>query len=105
MKHTLLIQHNLLAALFLDDLIERLKGQGWHFVGADEAFNDPVFSKTPNIVPAGESIIWALAKESGRIDKDFVTRLRIVATKTSGWINLAYSASGFRGLIATNGRC
>jgi peptidoglycan-N-acetylglucosamine deacetylase len=27
-----------------------------------------VFSASPDIVPAGESIIWALAKESGKLD-------------------------------------
>lgn len=69
-KHTLLIHHNLLAALFLRDLIEMLKVHKWQIIDANEAFKDPVFSKAPNIVPAGESIIWALAKESGRFDKE-----------------------------------
>jgi hypothetical protein len=38
-------------------------------LGADEAFSDPVFSKAPDTVPAGESLVWALAKETGKYDK------------------------------------
>ena len=65
-KHTLLVHHNLLNALFLGDLIKMFKQKGWKFVNADEAFRDPVFKLTPNTVPAGESLIWGLAKETGR---------------------------------------
>jgi hypothetical protein len=68
-KHTLLMHFNLLNGLFLGDLMEVFKTKGWQWVDADEAFADPVFSAKPRIVPAGESIIWALAKESGKIDR------------------------------------
>jgi len=37
-------------------------------INADEAFRDPVFQREPDIVPAGESLVWALAKETGRYD-------------------------------------
>jgi peptidoglycan-N-acetylglucosamine deacetylase len=69
-NHTLLIHDNLLAALFLGDLIEMLKANGWELIDANEAYKDPVFSRAPRVVPAGESIIWALAKESGRFDEE-----------------------------------
>ncbi len=36
---------------------------------AEEGFTDPVFSSVPNTAPAGESIIWVLAKESGKYDR------------------------------------
>ncbi|RXG14646.1 polysaccharide deacetylase [Leeuwenhoekiella aestuarii] len=65
-KHTLLLHHNLAAALFLDDLIAMFKSKGWKVVSADEAFKDPIFEQTPN--HAGESIIWALAKDSGKYE-------------------------------------
>lgn len=65
-NHTLLLHHNLAAALFLDDLIEMFKSKGWNIISADEAFQDPVFEQTPN--HAGESLIWALAKDSGRYE-------------------------------------
>lgn len=67
-KHTLLIHDNLLNALFLGDLIEMFKLKGWKLIDSAEAFNDPIFTRRPNILPAGESIVWALAKESGVAD-------------------------------------
>jgi peptidoglycan/xylan/chitin deacetylase (PgdA/CDA1 family) len=67
-KHTLLMHHNLLNALFLDDLIQMFKDKGWKVINAVDAFNDPVFSKNPKTVPAGESLIWALAKETGKFE-------------------------------------
>ena len=69
-KHTILVHFNLLNALFLGDLMEMFKSKGWQWIDAEEAFADPVFNAMPKIVPAGESIIWALAKESGKIDKN-----------------------------------
>lgn len=35
----------------------------------EDAFRDRVFSRAPNVVPAGESLIWSLAKETGKFDK------------------------------------
>lgn len=68
-KHTLLLHHNVLNGLFLGDVMSMFRSKGWKLIDAEEAFNDPVFSSTPNILPAGESVIWALAKESGKFDK------------------------------------
>jgi peptidoglycan-N-acetylglucosamine deacetylase len=68
-KHTLLIHHNVLNELFLDDVLTMFERKGWQLVSAKTAFADPVFDKLPNILPAGESLIWALAKESGKFDK------------------------------------
>lgn len=68
-KHTLLVHHNLLNALFLDDLIQMFKEKGWKIINADDAFKDPIFKIAPNTLPAGESLIWALAKETGHYDK------------------------------------
>jgi peptidoglycan/xylan/chitin deacetylase (PgdA/CDA1 family) len=67
-KHTILVHFNLLNSLFLGDVIEMFKSKGWEMIDADNAFKDPVFSAQPKIVPAGESLIWALAKETGRFD-------------------------------------
>jgi peptidoglycan/xylan/chitin deacetylase (PgdA/CDA1 family) len=64
--HTLLIHHNLLNALFLEDIIQMFKDKGWKVISADKAFQDPVFNIVPNTLPAGESVIWALAKQTGR---------------------------------------
>lgn len=70
--HTLLIHYNLLNALFLGDLLQRFRAEGWDVTGADEAFADRVFQSRPDTAPAGESLLWALAKETG----NFESRLR-----------------------------
>src|SRR5262245_11044241 len=69
-KHTLLVHHNLLNKLFLGDLLTMFERKGWKLIDAAEAFTDPVFAAEPKILPAGESILWALAKESGKFDRD-----------------------------------
>lgn len=68
-KHTILTHFNLLNGLFLNDVIEMLKGKGWQPIDAEDAFADAVFAAQPKVVPAGESIIWSLAKEKGTIAK------------------------------------
>jgi peptidoglycan/xylan/chitin deacetylase (PgdA/CDA1 family) len=68
-KHTILMHFNLLNGLFLNDLLEMFKGKGWQLIDAAEAFKDSVFAAEPKVVPAGESIIWSLAKEKGTIAK------------------------------------
>lgn len=69
-KHTILTHFNLLNALFLNDVIQMLKGKGWMPMDAETAFNeDSVFRAQPKVVPAGESIIWSIAKEKGTIAK------------------------------------
>lgn len=67
-NHTLLVHHNLLNALFLGGIIQMFKDKGWKLISAEEAFQDPVFNMMPNTLPAGESLIWALAKQTGRYD-------------------------------------
>lgn len=67
-SHILLIHHNLLNALFLNDLIQMFKQKGWHVIDAEKAYQDPIYKIQPPTIPAGESIIWSLAKASGRFD-------------------------------------
>jgi len=66
-KHTILTHFNLLNGLFLGDLLEIIKSKGWQLIDAEEAFADPVFQAEPKILPAGESIVWSLAKAAGKI--------------------------------------
>ena len=66
--HTLLIHWNLLNSLFLGDVLEMFRARGWRIVHAADAFRDPVFLRAPKTVPAGESLLWALAKETGKFD-------------------------------------
>lgn len=64
-NHSLLLHHNLTSALFMDDLIKMFKSKGWEVIDASEAYKDEIYTHVPHNIPAGESLIWALAKEKG----------------------------------------
>jgi len=69
-RHTVVLHHTALNALFLGDLIAMFRQKGWKLVDAEYAFKDEVYEQQPKILPAGESLIWALAKENGRFEKE-----------------------------------
>jgi peptidoglycan-N-acetylglucosamine deacetylase len=58
-RHTLLIHYNTLNALVLPDVMAAFETAGWQWIA-------------PKTLPAGESLVWALAAETGR----FKDRLR-----------------------------
>lgn len=64
-KHVLLLHTNGINAAFLPDIIEMFRSKGWPIISPEEAFADPLYSLKPNVLPAGESILWSLAKEKG----------------------------------------
>ena len=68
-SHNLLLHHNLTAALFADDLIQHFKDNGWEVVNANKAYEDDIYKQEPKNIPAGESLVWALAKQSGKYDE------------------------------------
>ena len=67
-NHTVLLHHNLTSALFLGDLIQEFKNKGWTVIDADKAYADEVFENQPNSEFASESLIWSLAKQSGKYE-------------------------------------
>lgn len=66
--HVLLLHYNLLNALFLGDLLDMFRSRGWAILDAEEAFAHPIYRRLPDTAPAGESLLWALAKASGRFE-------------------------------------
>jgi peptidoglycan/xylan/chitin deacetylase (PgdA/CDA1 family) len=68
-RHTLLVHYNDLNALFLGDILDQYKRQGWKLIDAEHAYADPVFRQTPNVLPAGDSLVLALAVQSGKIKR------------------------------------
>jgi peptidoglycan-N-acetylglucosamine deacetylase len=70
--HTLLVHYRTLNALFLSDVMTAFERQGWEWIDAKRAFDSPIFLRKPQTLPAGESLVWALAAEDGR----FKDRLR-----------------------------
>jgi hypothetical protein len=60
--------YTLLNSILLGDVLTMFESKGWELVSAQTAFHDPVFSNVQSNVPAGESLIWAMAKESGKFE-------------------------------------
>ncbi|HAX50258.1 MAG TPA: hypothetical protein DCX92_14850, partial [Bacteroidetes bacterium] len=55
-------------ASFLGELLIHFKKYGWELINASDAFTDEIYSSQPQIIPAGESLVWALAKETGKYE-------------------------------------
>lgn len=68
-RHTVLVHFNLLNALFLGDLIAMFIKKGWLPIEPELAYGDPIFASQPKVLPAGESLIWSLAKEKRTLAK------------------------------------
>lgn len=64
-KHVLLLHTNAINAKFLPDIIAMFRTQGWSIISPQEAYADPVYARTIDVLPAGESILWSLAKQKG----------------------------------------
>lgn len=67
--HTILLHHRLTTGLFLDDMLSMFSDRGWRLIDAKTAFTSPVFAMEPDVVPAGQSLVWSLAKADGRFQK------------------------------------
>ncbi|GGH61516.1 polysaccharide deacetylase [Comamonas phosphati] len=63
--HVLLLHTNTINAMFLDDVISALRDAGWTFIPPEQAYADAVYQEAPDTLPAGESIVWSLAKKQG----------------------------------------
>jgi peptidoglycan-N-acetylglucosamine deacetylase len=69
-RHTVLLHHNALNALYLDQLIAMFVDGSWKPIDAVYAYADVVYDRQPKILPAGESLVWAMAKESGKFNAE-----------------------------------
>ncbi|GAB2473918.1 hypothetical protein GCM10027082_26610 [Comamonas humi] len=63
--HVMLLHTSGLNAAALPEVIAAFRARGWTFVSPKAAFDDPLYAAQPSTLPAGESVIWALAKEKG----------------------------------------
>ena len=68
-RHTLLMHFNPLNALVLPEVMSAFESAGWQWIDASLAFEDSVFRNQPLTLPAGESLVWALAKERGLFEE------------------------------------
>lgn len=65
LPHVLLLHANAINAAFLPDVIAMFRARDWQLVSPAEAWADPAYTLEPQALPAGESHLWALAKERG----------------------------------------
>ncbi len=66
--HTILLHHRLTTALFLDDGLAMFRQRGWRLTDAATAFRQPEMQVSYATLPAGQSLMWAAAKASGRFE-------------------------------------
>ena len=64
-RHVLLLHTNAINAEYLDEVIAAFRAAGWKIVPPSRAYRDRIYAREPQTVPAGESIVWALARERG----------------------------------------
>jgi hypothetical protein len=61
----MLMHHNLINALWLDDAIAMFKDMGWTITTPAVAFDDPVYQLEPDRPAAGQSLLLAMARSLG----------------------------------------
>ncbi len=71
-RHVLLLHENDLAALYLDDLISFLRGQGWEIISPEEAYKDPIAQHIPDVTMNNQGRVAAIAREKGWNPRDLV---------------------------------
>jgi peptidoglycan/xylan/chitin deacetylase (PgdA/CDA1 family) len=64
-RHTVLLHHRLLSSLFLTDLVAMYRTHDWRIVDAEYAYEDTIYKEQPKVLPAGESLVWSIAREKG----------------------------------------
>jgi len=66
--HVMLLHANAINAALIGDVIQALRAEGWRVVSPLTAFADPLYALQPDTLPAGESIVWSLARKAGVAD-------------------------------------
>ena len=61
----MLMHHNLVNALWLDDVIAMFKDMGWTIVAPQAAFADPVYQLVPEHAVPGQSLLLSMARSLG----------------------------------------
>ncbi|KQV45578.1 polysaccharide deacetylase [Duganella sp. Root198D2] len=64
-SQVLLLHHNLINALWLDDVLAQFGQMGWKIVTPAEAFADPVYQLEPVRKVAGQSLLLSLGRTLG----------------------------------------
>jgi peptidoglycan/xylan/chitin deacetylase (PgdA/CDA1 family) len=62
--HVMLLHTNAINAAFIVDVIAMFRDRGWTLVKPEEAYTDSVYSSVPEVLPAGESLLWSFARQN-----------------------------------------
>ncbi|MFC0252335.1 polysaccharide deacetylase family protein [Massilia consociata] len=71
----LLLHHNLINALWLDDLIRQFKQMGWSITTPADAYADPVYQLMPDRAAPGQSLLLSMGRSLGLSTADLGIRL------------------------------
>jgi peptidoglycan/xylan/chitin deacetylase (PgdA/CDA1 family) len=71
-KHVLLLHENDLAALYLDDLISFIRGEGWEIITPEDAYTDPIATHIPKVLMNNQGRVAAIAREQGMPGSELV---------------------------------
>jgi len=64
-KHVLLLHENDIAALYMPELIAHIRSKGWKIISAQEAYQDPIAKRFPQVEFHKQGRVAALAHEKG----------------------------------------
>jgi len=71
----LLLHHNLINAMWLDDVIRQFRDMGWTIVSPEQAFADPVYALEPQRNAPGQSLLISMGRSLGLKNEDIGMRL------------------------------
>lgn len=68
-RHVLLLHENDITALYIGELVEHIRSQGWKVISPQKAFEDPIASTIPDVLFNGQGRVAAIAKSKGWDEK------------------------------------
>ena len=64
-KHVLLVHENDITALYIVELIEYIRSQGWKIISPQDAYTDPIASVVPDVLYNNQGRVAAIARAQG----------------------------------------
>ena len=64
-KHILLVHENDITALYIGELVEHIRSQGWKIISPQDAYADPIASIVPDVLFNGQGRVAAIARGQG----------------------------------------
>ncbi len=65
LPHSMLMHHNILNGLFLDDVLSAMESEGWELINAEDMLQHPLYRLEAATPTRGRSVLSVLAQEKG----------------------------------------